>query len=112
MRPCFAFATSSVCAICEFWSVRGAGRSAGLAAWIAAGGGLCTAAVGDASAAAAIVTAPIHAAGLLLRTDRGPRRRRALQELVCPGDEVLPVRSVGVAAVVLPPRQLAVQQAD
>src|SRR3954471_23016852 len=45
----------------------------------------------------------------LLRT-RGDRRG-VLQELVGPGDEVLPVGAVGVAAVVLTPGELAVQQA-
>src|SRR6478672_1190707 len=34
-----------------------------------------------------------------------------LKELVRPWDEVLPVRTVGVPAVVLPPRQLSVQHA-
>src|ERR1700752_2434704 len=39
-------------------------------------------------------------------------RRRALEEFVGPGDEVFPVRTIGVSAVVLPPRQLTVEQAD
>src|SRR4029453_15208143 len=39
-------------------------------------------------------------------------RRFVLQESARPGNEVLPVRSVGVSAVVLPPGQLSIQQSD
>ena len=34
------------------------------------------------------------------------------QELVGPGDEVLPIRTIGVAAVVLTPGELTIEQAD
>src|SRR5215510_1271011 len=33
-----------------------------------------------------------------------------MEEFICPGNEVFPVRSVGVPAVVLTPRELPVQQ--
>ena len=51
--------------------------------------------------------------GLRLR-DGNVRRRRvaALEEIVRPREEILPVRCVGVSAVVLAPRELPVEQAD
>src|SRR5215203_4574652 len=51
---------------------------------------------------------------LLYRRHR-PCRCRSVppaKKIVRPREEVLPVRRVGVAAVVLPPRQLAVEQPD
>ena len=47
-------------------------------------------------------------------TSSATRSARILvaDELVGPLDEILPVRTVGVSAVVLPPRQLAVEETD
>src|SRR5829696_7398180 len=110
IRPCFAFSSSCACAVIEFGSVRGAGRSAGSLA------GVSRADVGAPASALwpeapvrtnastpAITTSNAHlltvAADGLLRARRGRDRRGMFQELVGPGDEVLPIGSVGVAAV-------------
>src|SRR6476646_10092211 len=48
----------------------------------------------------------------LLACYRRRRRRRVLEKAVRPRDEVLPVGPVGMAAVVLAPGELPVQQTD
>src|SRR5262245_25107715 len=48
-----------------------------------------------------------------MRTDRGVSFGRSVtQELVGPRYEVFPVRTISMAAVVLPPGELAIEQAD
>ncbi len=39
-----------------------------------------------------------------------PRCRVIVEEFVCPGDKVLPVRGIGVTRVMLPPSELAIEQ--
>src|ERR1039458_208300 len=94
-----AFSSNWAWAVCEFWSVRATGRSAGTGVWGGAWAGPRRQRAAPRSAAVRAAVGTLN--GNLLRGGYG--RVGPSPEFIGPWDEVLPVRSVGVPAVVLPP---------